>query len=64
MVGSYVGIGMDVLFVVFVVKYVMVGSNVTEAICVFVLFVVVVVMVWLHVAVGMNGGVCGHEKCD
>ena len=42
----------------------MVGSNVTEAICMAVLFVVVVVMIWLHVAVGMNGGVCGHEKCD
>ncbi|KAF3543513.1 hypothetical protein DY000_02004505 [Brassica cretica] len=36
---------------------VMVGSNVTEAICVDVLFVVLVVMVWLNVAVGLGCGV-------
>ncbi|KAF2539483.1 hypothetical protein F2Q68_00021284 [Brassica cretica] len=41
---------------------VMVGSNVTEAICMAVLFVVVVVMVWLHVAVVGSGYKVCHVR--
>ncbi|KAF2613134.1 hypothetical protein F2Q70_00010122 [Brassica cretica] len=56
------GFGVDDTFVVFVYLFwlqggVMVGSNVTEAICVDVLFVVLVVMVWLNVVVGLGCGV-------